>query len=444
MNNFDLRKYLAEGKLLKENTNPIWTIGADEDDADISDAGLEYIRAVSTIIDKALPDASIEDQIASMEVINNFWHDEARKNAKGSEPEEIKVSAIDFADSVIEHYKDVLMDKDIKENKITNNKMNNFDLRKYLAEGRLLKEDYNLPDSDSNTDKYVNNHWDSILKDILRAHTDLRNSKGGENIPERPSQLDIDVVLGRFDGADEFTDVNPSVYEDYFDFYDMYLVTQRDEENTKNISDEDYPKGNYDGYTKRDDLVKLSDLAEGKILKEDVSSGFINKYLSMVEPENFKDIEDIESYSDRDKAIFLYLEIGPGIMVSDELARDLKDKPSEEIVQYFKDRNYSYMPYSAMDKIFGSITPTGMEFERGAPDKVHLDRTHNMRINKILRNKYSDVIDFMKSDRTGGNEIEVHNAIQDRYSDEAKDGRSREVSYEEYASDFADAIRDRM
>ena len=164
----------------------------------------------------------------------------------------------------------------------------------------------------------------------------------------------------------------------------------------------------------------------------------------MVKPENFKDIEDIESYSDRDKAIFLYLEIGPGIMISDELARDLKDKPSEEIVQYFKDRNYSYMPYSAMDKIFGSITPIGMEFERGAPEKVHLDRTHNMRINKILRNKYSDVIDFMKSDRTGGNAIEVHNAIQDRYSDEAKDGRSREVSYEEYASDFADAIRDRM
>jgi len=185
-------------------------------------------------------------------------------------------------------------------------------------------------------------------------------------------------------------------------------------------------------------------LAEGRLLKEDVSLGFINKYLSMVEPESFKDIEDIELYSDRDKAIFSYLEIVPGIMVSDELARDLKDKPSEEIVQYFKDRNYSYMPYSAMDKIFGSITPTGMEFERGAPDKVHLDRTHNMRINKILRNKYPDVIDFMKSDRTGDNEIEVHNAIQDRYSDEAKDGRSREVSYEEYASDFADAIRDRM
>ena len=185
-------------------------------------------------------------------------------------------------------------------------------------------------------------------------------------------------------------------------------------------------------------------LTEG-VIKEEVSSRFIKKYLSMVEPENFKDIEDIESYSDRDKAIFLYLEIVPGIMVSDELARDLKDKPSEEIVQYFKDRNYSYMPYSAMDRIFGSITPTGMEFERGSPEKVHLDAYgHNRKINKILRDKYSDVIDFMKSDRTGGNAIEVHNAIQDRYSDEAKDGRSREVSYEEYASDFADAIRDRM
>ena len=145
--------------------------------------------------------------------------------------------------------------------------MDNFDLKKYLAEGRLLKEAYNLPDSDSTTDQYVNNHWDGILKDILRAHTDLRNSKGGESIPERPSQLDIDIVLGRFDGADEFMDVDPNVYNEYFDFYDMYLVTQRDEENTKSISDEDYPKGNYDGYTKRDDLPKLS---EGKLYKDDV------------------------------------------------------------------------------------------------------------------------------------------------------------------------------
>ena len=144
--------------------------------------------------------------------------------------------------------------------------MDNFNLKKYLAEGRLLKEAYNLPDSDSTTDKYVNNHWDGILKDILRAHTDLRNSKGGESIPERPSQLDIDIVLGRFDGADEFMDVDPNEYNEYFDFYDMYLVTQRDEENTKDISVEDYPEGDYSGYTKRDDLPKLD---EGKLYEEE-------------------------------------------------------------------------------------------------------------------------------------------------------------------------------
>ena len=36
--------------------------------------------------------------------------------------------------------------------------MDNFDLRKYLAEGKLLKEEYNLPDSDSTTDQYVNQY----------------------------------------------------------------------------------------------------------------------------------------------------------------------------------------------------------------------------------------------------------------------------------------------
>ena len=158
--------------------------------------------------------------------------------------------------------------------------MKDFDLKKYLAEGKLLKEEYNLPDSDSTTDQYVNNHWGGILKDILRAHTDLRNSKGGESIPEKPSQLDIDIVLGRFDGADEFMDVDPNVYDEYFDFYDMYLVTQRDEENTKSISDEDYPKGNYDGYTKRDDLPKLS---EGKLLKEEEVDVLGNEFLQDIQ-----------------------------------------------------------------------------------------------------------------------------------------------------------------
>ena len=148
--------------------------------------------------------------------------------------------------------------------------------RQFLTEG-IIKEAYNLPDSDSTTDKYVNNHWDGILKDILRAHTDLRNSKGGESIPERPSQLDIDIVLGRFDGAGEFMDIDPNEYDEYFDFYDMYLVTQRDEENTKDISVEDYPEGDYSGYTKRDDLPKLD---EG-VIKENMSLEVDDDYIEI-------------------------------------------------------------------------------------------------------------------------------------------------------------------
>ena len=167
--------------------------------------------------------------------------------------------------------------------------------RQFLTEG-VIKEAYNLPDSDSTTDKYVNNHWDGILKDILRAHTDLRNSKGGESIPEKPSQLDIDIVLGRFDGAGEFMDVDPNEYNEYFDFYDMYLVTQRDEENTKDISVEDYPEGDYSGYTKRDDLPKLD---EG-VIKEDYKNDYANSEEDYTDSMVIEKIKDIIKYHELD------------------------------------------------------------------------------------------------------------------------------------------------
>ena len=279
------------------------------------------------------------------------------------------------------------------------------------------------------------------MKELYRFRQFLTEGVIKENISSHKEEAK------RF--LEKFVDDNEDKFEFIPDLETGYIDANDNSYNVDELASifldigQDIPRGTHNQKYKGEGGTYVV-VSEG-VIKEEVSSRFIKKYLSMVKPENFKDIEDIESYSDRDKAIFLYLEIGPGIMISDELARDLKDKPSEEIVQYFKDRNYSYMPYSAMDRIFGSITPTGMEFERGSPEKVHLDAYgHNRKINKILRDKYSDVIDFMKSDRTGGNAIEVHNAIQDRYSDEAKDGRSREVSYEEYASDFADAIRDRM
>ena len=54
--------------------------------------------------------------------MNVTWYNEARSNSKGSDPEEMEVSAEDFADGAIEHYEDVI---------VWNN--NN------LAEGKLLK-----------------------------------------------------------------------------------------------------------------------------------------------------------------------------------------------------------------------------------------------------------------------------------------------------------------
>jgi len=349
--------------------------------------------------------------------------------------------------------------------------MENFDLRKYLAEGRLYEntdEEIKVILTKSYPGAYSEDDFKEIINLYNTKYRDYKDSYGKLDGVEQAAfkfnyannrdietgmkagsksstSIDFPEMEDEFEGAMSSMSISKEEYlQDIIDASADEIVSDSYFEIKNAVEQKIYSKNEAVKLAKEWARKKLSTLAEGRLLKEDVSSRFVEKYLSMVKPEDFEDIEDIESYSDRDKAIFSYLEIDPGIMVSDELARDLKDKPSEEIVQYFKDRNYSYMPYSAMDKIFGSITPTGMEFERGAPDKVHLDRTHNMRINKILRNKYSDVIDFMKSDRTGGNEIEVHNAIQDRYSDEAKDGRSREVSYEEYASDFADAIRDRM
>ena len=110
-NNFNLKKFLVENKMtrLSEEANPIWVIDAFEDSADISDAGPAYKKAVMDIIKSKHPDISDKDLEASIEVMNVTWYNEARSNAKGSEPEEMKVSAEDFADGAIEHYEDIIV-----------------------------------------------------------------------------------------------------------------------------------------------------------------------------------------------------------------------------------------------------------------------------------------------------------------------------------------------
>ena len=235
--------------------------------------------------------------------------------------------------------------------------MENFDLTKYLAEGKLFKEAYNIidfsEDPDSDLDGYVKNHWDIILKDILRAHTDLRNSKGGEGMPERPSQRDIDMVLGRFDGVvdtDLAQDIDPNVYEDYFDFYDMYLVTQRDEENTKDISVEDYPEGDYSGYTKRDDLPNL---AEGKLLKEAFYPEFEGETNDKINDIAIAVVDELESKLDSESSGILKgmdYYVGSDGMDNDEVEQGFT-KWFIDLVKYLSKNNNEVTISSGLNKM---------------------------------------------------------------------------------------------
>ena len=118
MDNFDLRKYLAEGKLYEE-ANPIWVIDAFDDSADIEKAGPAYKKAVIDIIKSKHPDISDKDLETSIEVMNVTWYNASRRNSKGSEPREMKVSAEDFADDAMEHYEDVIVfDNSLAEGKL--------------------------------------------------------------------------------------------------------------------------------------------------------------------------------------------------------------------------------------------------------------------------------------------------------------------------------------
>ena len=291
MDNFDLKKYLAEGKLFEEE-NPIWVIDAFEDSADIEQAGPAYKEAVIDIIKSKHPNISDKDLEASIEVMNVTWYNEARSNAKGSEPEEMKVSAEDFADGAIEHYEDAL-------------------------------------------------------------------------IP----------------------------------------------------------------------------------LKEDVSSRFVKKYLSVGAPEVFEDIEDIESYSDRDKAILIFLDEEHGVTISDKLAKGIKDKAPADIIKYFQDEDYEYMSYGVMKRQLGVPAVTAMIWDEAGSNR-HEDWYYHTKdkrnLNKVWRTKYPelDIPEFNKKNydiRQG-----LAQELDDYYRGQARKqkGIDLEVPYEEYAAMYVQALKD--
>ena len=168
MENFDLRKYLAEGRLF-ESPNPIWVIDAFEDSADIEQAGPAYKEAVIDIIKSKHPDISDKDLEASIEVMNVTWYDEARSNAKGSEPEEMKVSAEDFADGAIEHYEDIIVFDN-------NNRDDDFDKRLNALIKDSKHPTLNLKYFSDRHKKEFRNYAEKYLKPTNASYEEIRSA----------------------------------------------------------------------------------------------------------------------------------------------------------------------------------------------------------------------------------------------------------------------------
>ena len=156
-----------------------------------------------------------------------------------------------------------------------------------------------------------------------------------KNNPLLKENIDFPELEDEFEGAMDAMVVEPEIYlqdiiddpsvvlgDDYFEVYNA-------------VEDGIYSEDEAVELAKKWATDKLSSLAENKTLNEEVSSRFIQKYLSEFNAEDFE-IEDIESYSDRDKAIFAYLEIGPGIIVKDEVAKSIKDKSGEKLKNIYK------------------------------------------------------------------------------------------------------------
>jgi hypothetical protein len=262
-------KYImSEGKLFEE-VNPIWVIDAFEDSADIEQAGPAYKNAVIDIIKSKHPDISDKDLEASIEVMNVTWYNEARSNAKGSEPEEMKVSAEDFADGAIEHYEDIIVfdnnnlaeGKLLKENKIKEL----YRFRQYLAEGATEKEQHlkmpfanNLPQGPKRIEWYgkhltkmmTPNTPENSLEELLLALLD-----NPEDFPDNWGAGQV----GELDYIRSVADDIVTFANDYMDLAEGRLF----EEKMSLEVDDDYielsaDSGEYDGDLNDDGTVDFS------------------------------------------------------------------------------------------------------------------------------------------------------------------------------------------
>ena len=312
--------------------------------------------------------------------------------------------------------------------------MNDFNLREYLKHNPLLKEDVDIvkgfkefdidDEPDTEEDFEVRSFgapmegWDEEHYDYINIFsTATSDPDTGEELKPR-YYVDVYVSYGDWTKERTYYDTEEEAYGE------VEYIMNDFKEDWEDIDDEVY--------------------GESKTLNEDLSSKFMNKYLSEFNAEDFE-IEDIESYSDRDKAIFAYLEIGPGIIVKDEVAKAIKDKSGEEILQYFQDKNYSYMPYSEMRRIFKVAPVQGMVWdESGAKDTPwYFYPNHVRKLNKIWREKYPELnIPKLQYEFKSA----ITDDLEELYRGQARQqkGQDLEISYEEYADAFADGVKEKV
>ena len=156
MRNFDLKKYLAEGKLLNEEL--IWKIEGES--ADISDAGPEYRADVESQIKAIHPNISDEDLEKAIDISNDQFYRSAREdNKRDFGSGDRSLSSDDFVKNAVEIYTTDILD-----------------------EGKLLKEE---------SIKDIENSWHGVIE-ILYSKDDfikIMNAEKFEDLEEREQAL---------------------------------------------------------------------------------------------------------------------------------------------------------------------------------------------------------------------------------------------------------------
>ena len=362
--------------------------------------------------------------------------------------------------------------------------MDNFDLKKYLAEGKLhenTKEEIKTILTKSYPGAYSEEDFEEIINLYNTKYKDYRDYTGElDGVEQAAFKFNYannrDIMTGMKAGSKSSTSVDFPEMEDEFEGAMSSMSVSKEEylQDIINASADEIVSDNYfeiknaveQGVYSKDEVVKLaktwakgklSGLAEGRLLKEDVSPRFIKKYLSSPPPKDFKSnddyfredqgIEDIESYSDRDKAILIYLETGPGIIVNDKVAKGIKGKSGADIIKYFQDETYTYMPYGEMRRVLGIPAVAGFTFDESGSDAAenwYLTSNHVRQLNKIWRAKYPE-LDLPKFNKDNFKvKYDTTEALNDYYRKTAREqrGEDLEVTYEEYAEDYVQFLKD--